>query len=221
MSKIRIHRLAAAAIVAASMLTLPMSAHANTNVNVPAVGTLIIGMVSGDGRPWAGFKPTGGGACSWWLLGTSSGLSNDISVYGTNSADVLIVAEGTSSMCGFTFTTVVLNGWRVFNHGNGGADWLSGRAAVHDGGIGNDFLVGTAGYTGLMWGSGGADKMWGGGRVNLYGEADNDTLCSTSNNNQVLFDGGIGTDTACGSYSSAWAVENLNTAACSTACNLF
>jgi hypothetical protein len=207
-----------AAAIAIATFVLPTSASAAT-ITLPSAGTMVIGMVSGDGRPWAGFLPTGGGACSWWLLGDASGLSSGFYVKGSSGMDTIYALNHNTNFCGFTFTPVVLNGFWLDTNSMDGNDIVSGKFRTIIGYNGNDLLQGVEGFTGRISGNLGDDLLYGGADV-LKGEDGNDVLCVLSGTTSITADGGFGNnDRACGTFTSFWYVEYANTSShCPSSC---
>jgi hypothetical protein len=208
-------------LFALTMLSLPTAAHA-LNVPMPSAGgTLTIGMVTGDGRPWAAFK-SAAGACTFTLLGNSAGLTSFVQVFGSSGNDTInIVSSGSTTICAFTFTPVVLHGNFIDVSAGGGADFVGGRGRNMDCGGGSDLAIGASGTTVNIWGSTGNDVLFGGATL-LHGGDNPDTLCTITGTLPDWFGGSdAAIDTGCGAFRSSVGVDNINTNACPAACRLF
>ena len=206
-------------------LTSQSTASAQHTVNIPASGGwLVVGKITppgGSTRQWAGFEPSGGGRCSWWLLGESAGLSDDVVVNGSSGADRVLVLENNMTFCGQNMAPVTFNGHDVGIQGWGGNDIIGGRAAWMSGGSGHDYLAGSDGTTTTLWGWTGNDKMWGGSGASMYGESGLDALCSIGTSTASLFNGGSdwgGDDVGCGSANSWVGIESSNPSFCPLPC---
>ncbi|MDD9943853.1 MAG: hypothetical protein OXU20_22620 [Myxococcales bacterium] len=221
--KLRSHCICTAVVAATLMLPLSASAQGIREVFMPTSGgKMVLGTIFGE--PWAGFQPPGGGRCTWFDLGNSNGLTNDIYVRGSVGKDVVWSAVGTLSHCGFSMTPVVMNGHIISldggnHHGGTGDDFLAGKANFISGYDGDDIIVGNAGIASAsLKGGDDDDILFGYGSENLRAEGGDDTLCGSSSSSG-FFNGGPGSDVGCGSP--RWVSSVTMKSKCPSKCNLF
>jgi hypothetical protein len=203
-----------------ALMCAPAPAFALHGIYLPSAGgKLTIGMVSN--AAWAGFQPSGGGACLWYSLGGSAGLNSNVFVSGTSGADTVFVFASNTTQCNsFTFKPIKLNGFHITVAGGAGDDLVSGKVEWVSGEDGHDILSGVGGFTFILSGQNGNDTHFAGGSEDLFGVGGDDIFCTLSGANPN-FDGGPGYDIGCGPHSAETSMEEIDSPACATVCSVF
>jgi hypothetical protein len=186
-------------IVAAYALAGVGQAHAFTSVNSPFgpnVTNVYVGMTGGVAK--AVFRQSNG-ACSFFTLGNSSGLTDDFQINTNSANDFLIVVGGLGTrfdVCGTSVFPILYNGHFLDVNGSGGDDLVFN-------GTGDSFALGSDGNDtvetfspiGRAVGQNGADRVFGTSAVTtdwLEGDADSDCL-QDFGNSATTFDCGAST----------------------------
>ena len=205
----KIKRAVMSAIVAvAAFCGVSRDASAGAAANYYGVSSesfIVIGRDPNDGNShWIGWKRISDGACAWQQIGSSSGLTEDWVLTGSNVNDsLMIVSSGGFSFCGYTLLEPTQNGYRITIMGSSGNDSLysgfSGDHALY-GDSGHDFLWTLNSTQSYLEGGPHNDILassyfGGGSGAELYGGNGEDCLYVNSSQSPATMNCGDGTDT--------------------------
>ena len=140
------------------------------------------------------------GECSFYHIGTASGLDNNYNIVGGGSGDFMVVVGGYTTsvnICGVNITSLLFNGHSCDVYGFGGADFIATGAGLSFGfgGEGDDIMLAFSG-AGFLTGQNGNDRIFGSSAVTndmIFGEEGNDCLTDPGNAHR-FFDCGNGSD---------------------------
>jgi len=199
------------------------------DVVVPAVGESFIGRIDWfwDSGHWMCTIPSDGSANRWVYLGPLAGLQENIRIVGTGSRDKISFVRSGGNLCGYTWDTIVYNGYTLDVLGQGGNDVLNGNGPSYlFGGTGNNIITG--GSNTVISGEAGNDHLLHNG-YNTYGIGGlNDdcfygigsTVGATASQALAMI-GNDGYDASCGltgTVPNLWSVDARDVASSCTTC---
>jgi Ca2+-binding RTX toxin-like protein len=164
--------------------------------------TIYLGLISPYGT-YVAYSRNSDGACGFYWVGDTTGLSDNVVMYGGGGDDTIIhLYNSYLSLCGYSFSEAADNGRSVTSYGLAGNDtiWVGGGNGPDYayGGAGNDWIR-TLSPTGLISGDDGNDTLMSDAMSGIsdrtYGGNGDDCLEDESQS-AAAFDCGAGYDKA-------------------------